>query len=529
LYVLQFKNENNKTLLEGYGLTMQSIVIPKMIVNGIDTAELETRMVKADNLYNDYYAFGKAITNNENKIIESVNRDLHSLIDAGGTGREVSKLLMFKYWPENNYKKSIPDSEKLKENYQVEMQVGYSKKKMLTASESYNEAKRYYHVQKIKDMTEEHVISDGLFEKAQFEIAFGREWIAYNTIPYFLDKGDVVFFKTKDEAVEFSENNISEFDDYKVIHAHSIKDLLHQIPYGIKTATELNNLITKNLSIMNNENFQYLSDNLKYMGFGENLKADLEKNLSEGKADFQLNYKAEINKKPFEVTMNFRKSDTSDMYFFNNYHASLEKSNGEKTEQTFYLNKGKGVTGKEAFNLLDGRSVHKDLLTKEGQPYKAWIQLDTANKDKNNNFEVKQFHENYGFDLKTAVEKFAVAELKDPEKEKALMQSLQKGNVQSITIEKDGSSHKMFIEADPQFKKVNLYDSNMKLVAKESLDQYKSGIDKGAKVVKEDVTEDKKKELKQETKPEKEKLEKKNGQSLLPKKRESIKKGLGVS
>ena len=37
---------------------------------------------------------------------------------------------------------------------------------------------------------------------------------------------------------------------------------------------------------MNNENFQYLSDNLKYMGFGENLKTDLEKNLNEGKADF---------------------------------------------------------------------------------------------------------------------------------------------------------------------------------------------------------------------------------------------------
>ena len=40
---------------------------------------------------------------------------------------------------------------------------------------------------------------------------------------------------------------------------------------------------------------------------------------------------------------------------------------------------------------------------------------------------------------------------------------------------------------------------------------------------------DKKKDLKQEVKPEKEKLEKKNGQSLLPKKRESKGKGLGVS
>ncbi|MBK8310903.1 MAG: hypothetical protein IPL04_08460 [Chitinophagaceae bacterium] len=70
------------------------------------------------------------------------------------------------------------------------------------------------------------------------------------------------------------------------------------------------------------------------------------------------------------------------------------------------------------------------------------MQLDPANKDKNNNFEVKQFHQNYGFDLKSAVEKFPIADLKDPEKEKALMQSLQKGNVQSVTIEKDGSSTK---------------------------------------------------------------------------------------
>ena len=156
-----------------------------------------------------------------------------------------------------------------------------------------------------------------------------------------------------------------------------------------------------------------------------------------------MHYKAEINKKLFQVAMNFRKCDSSDMYFFNNYHASLEKGSGQKAEQTFYLNKGKGVTGKEAFNLLDGRSVHKDLVTKEGQPYKAWMKLDFENKDKNNNFEVKQFHKKYGFDLKAAVEKFPITDLKEPDKEKALMQSLQKGNVQSVTIEKDGSSHKI--------------------------------------------------------------------------------------
>lgn len=404
-------------------------------------------------------------------------------------------------------------------------------------------------------MTAEHPIADEVLDLATVALATGREYMAYNNTLYFIDKNDVYFFNTKEGAIEFVENNKSDHDRFSILHFNSIKDILSQIPYGEQINQQINldpdanglynkdgndftdalieHFETQQLSlfntqlktnVMNNENLQYLADNIKYMGFGENHKADLEKSMAEGKPEFQLVHSAEINKKSFVATMNFRKSDSTDMYFFNNYHASLEKSNGEKVEQTFYLNKGKGVTGKEAYNLLDGRSVLKDLTTKEGQPYKAWIQLDFENKDKNNNNEVKQFHENYGYDLKAAVEKFAVAEMKDPEKEKTLMLSLQKGNVQSVTIEKDGSSHKMFIEADPQYKKVTLYDSNMKMVAKESLEQYKSGIDKGSKAVKEDVGDDKKKDLKQAVKP-----EKKIDKTLLPKKRESSRKGLGVS
>lgn len=280
---------------------------------------------------------------------------------------------------------------------------------------------------------------------------------------------------------------------------------------------------------MNNDNFQYLTDNLKYMGFGENLKADLERNLKEGKPDFQLNYSTLFNKKTFEATLNFRKSDSSDMYFFNNYHASLEKDNGGKVEQTFYMNKGKGVTTKEAFNLMQGRSVHKDLVTKEGEPYKAWLQLDLEKNDGRKNHEIKQFHENYGFDLKEELKKFPIVELKDPEKEKALMQSLSKGNLQSVELEKEGKNHSMFIEANPQFKKINLYDSDIKLIPKENLDQYKAVNLSPTQKMEEKEAPDKKKELKQETKPEKTKsVDKKVTKSLLPKKKVTHKKGLSI-
>ncbi len=225
---------------------------------------------------------------------------------------------------------------------------------------------------------------------------------------------------------------------------------------------------------MNEQNFQYLKDNIKYMGFGEGMNDALETNLKAGQPEFGLSNKTEVNKKPFEVNLNFRKSDNSDMYFFNNYNASLTRSNGEKVDQTFYLNKGKGITAKEAYNLLEGRAVNKDLTTKEGQSYNAWVQLDFDNKDKRNNFETKQFHENFGYDLKEALSKYPLAELSAPDKEDALMHSLKKGNVQSVTMEKDGATSKMFVEANPQFKNVTVYDANMKRMQKEDLAQYQT-------------------------------------------------------
>ena len=70
----------------------------------------------------------------------------------------------------------------------------------------------------------------------------------------------------------------------------------------------------------------------------------------------------------------------------------------------------------------------------------------------------------------------------------------------------------------------------MKLVAKESVEKYQSvGKTEASMAIKEEVGNDKKKELKQELKSEKDKVEKKNNKTLLPKKRERSKKGLGVS
>jgi hypothetical protein len=341
-------------------------------------------------------------------------------------------------------------------------------------------------------MTNDHVIADETLEIAHAMFSQSKVWVAYNTVPYFLEKEDVCFFKTKDAAQKFCETNVSEYRRYKITFSRSIDELLKQISYGNNLEQHL--IKIKNLSIMNEQNFEYLKDNIKYMGFGEKQHEVLEQLLREGKESFQMTFSSEVNKKPFEAILQFRRPDNSDMYFFNNYKASLERSNGEKMEQTFYLNKGKGVTAKEAFNLLDGRSVFKELTNKAGESYKAWIQLDPDSKDKNNNYEVKQYHENYGYDLKAAVGKFAFVEMDGGEKEKSLMQSLQKGNVQSVTIGVNGESQKMFIEANPQYKTVTLYNDKMQRLNQEQ--RLELSGKQAVKEVKEDIQQDVKKENK---------------------------------
>ncbi len=213
---------------------------------------------------------------------------------------------------------------------------------------------------------------------------------------------------------------------------------------------------------MNQKNFEYLRDQVKYTGFGEGLESDLKKAIEEGKPDFKLQHQSEFGKDQVDATLSFSKSKQSDMYFFNSYQVSLEKPDKtEKMNQTFYINKGSNITLKEAYNLMEGRSVNKDLTNKEGQVYNAWVQMDFKQSDDKGNFKLKQYHQNYGYDLEAVLSKHSIKELDTPKFKSSLMDSLKKGNLQSATFKNEGAEQKQYIEANPQYKTINIYDSAM--------------------------------------------------------------------
>lgn len=216
---------------------------------------------------------------------------------------------------------------------------------------------------------------------------------------------------------------------------------------------------------MNEKNFEYLRDQIKYTGFGEGLESELKAQMQKEEPSFTLTHNTQYGNSATLATLNFKKSEQSDMYFFNSYKVELQKEGTkEALEQTFYINKGSNITMKEAFNLMEGRAVNKDLTNKEGELYNAWVQLDFKQADTNGNFKLNQYHQNYGYDLEATLTKHPIKELENPKFKEDLLDSLKKGNLQSATFLKEGNEIKQYIEASPQFKTINIYDGNFQRI-----------------------------------------------------------------
>ncbi len=224
---------------------------------------------------------------------------------------------------------------------------------------------------------------------------------------------------------------------------------------------------------MNQKNLDYLNDQVKFTGFGEELAKELKEKIEKQTPEFQIAHKTKFGNDDVSSVLHFKKSDQTDMYFFNRYEVSLKPEHStNETVQAFYINKGKNITLKEAFNLMNGRAVNKDLTNKENEVYNAWVQLDFKQTDAHGNNKMKQYHENYGYDLNAALAKHPIKELGNEQDKTRLEQSLQKGNVQSVTFVQNGNEQKHFIEANPQFKTINVYDRSMhRLSNKQGQDQ----------------------------------------------------------
>jgi hypothetical protein len=224
------------------------------------------------------------------------------------------------------------------------------------------------------------------------------------------------------------------------------------MPLSLQEAQTYIHLLKTN-HVMNDQNLSYLQKQLLNLGFGEKLNEELEKNIKAEKKEFTLATTQEYNKQNVDYTLHYKAGDQNDMYFFNKYDASLQD---KEMQQTFYLNKGSGITAKEAYNLMEGRAVHKELENLEGQKYNAWIIIDKENKTENGNFKLRPFTDGWNYKPEKAIDKMDIVGINEDGAREKLMKSLEKGNRHQVTALKDGKEVKLYIEANPADHRINL-------------------------------------------------------------------------
>lgn len=211
---------------------------------------------------------------------------------------------------------------------------------------------------------------------------------------------------------------------------------------------------------MNEKNVDYLKDQIKYTGFGENLTEQLLEKIEQKLETFTLQYQTKYGQNTMEVELYFSKSMTQNMYFFNAYVVNLKGAAGEMV-QTFYINKGNNITLKEAYNLMSGRAVYKKFLNRDGEHYTCWVQLDPFSTTPNGNYKLAYYYENYGYKLETTIAKYPILEMELEEFKDSIITSLRKGNLQMVTFEIEGKEEIRFIEANPKFKSITIYNESM--------------------------------------------------------------------
>ena len=272
-------------------------------------------------------------------------------------------------------------------------------------------------------------------------------------------------YKSLAEVGLLSENN-NNYNTYKPTIMQTQNTLSE------KTLTGQNQGATKKEETYLKKNLDYLNTQIKYFGFGEGFIEALQKTLEfrSDKIDFPVSKQfispgSSEKSKEVDFILHLSKGKgSSNMYLLNSHSAELKTIGNEMNRpQTFYINKSRSFTAKEAFNLLSERAVNKELTNKGGVTYSAWVKLKPAEEgaqNKNRDFQI--FSENYGFDLKETLSRHPIREMETPKAAHKLMNSLKKGNVQLVTFAERGGDGPKYIEANPQYKNLTIYHEDGK-------------------------------------------------------------------
>lgn len=202
------------------------------------------------------------------------------------------------------------------------------------------------------------------------------------------------------------------------------------------------------------ENSRSLQEQLQKAGF-VNLSSRLDEHLRQGQQQFSMPVSYYINEKErMDHQLSFSKDQTG-YYQLNGFQAKLYNETQSGVNRQHYFELKEGIDADRAYQLLEGRSVLQG---------DRWIQLDFNDKDAQGNYRVKEFHASFGYDLEKALRTLPIKELQERATYYQLLDDLKQGSRQAVSFLQDGREQQYYIEANPQFKSVNIYDEHSRKI-----------------------------------------------------------------
>ncbi|RZJ91209.1 MAG: hypothetical protein EOO20_05740 [Chryseobacterium sp.] len=236
---------------------------------------------------------------------------------------------------------------------------------------------------------------------------------------------------------------------------------------------------------MNEQNLEYLKKSLDYLGFGTKLNDVLESAISREIPAFTLGVNqtytsSQAKKGPavgsdqMRVMLNFNRSKQSDMYFLNDYEVTLLKAGSPlPIKQVFDLERDNRITALQAYKLLSGNSLERDVYSKSengeaAEKKKVWFKLSLDVQDAYGNHPLKKFYPEFKFDLSESIDKYPFKGLTELGKE-GMMRVLRNGNLAQADMLIGKKSVQVFVTANPQFKGLDVYDKNMNTIRQDEI------------------------------------------------------------
>jgi hypothetical protein len=235
---------------------------------------------------------------------------------------------------------------------------------------------------------------------------------------------------------------------------------------------------------MENEKLEHAWKGLNSSGYrDDSLKDALAIALERGDNPIKLFCKKKYDEGLSSSHLILNKSEKTGKYYLNKIEMAVKLDKGDEVRSyKFSVGTNNRWTQKEAYNMLCGRAVNKDITPKEKPGFNPWLQFnfgilvdppkkaedahknaaaDTKEEKQEKIYHMDSYHPNWGFVLEDVVNKFKLLDPQTGKEPEHLNQDLRRGNRQPVIfVTKDGSLVPGFMEAAPAYKSVNNYDEN---------------------------------------------------------------------